>query len=210
MCELYSSSRKRIPVPIYISDTLGSITGVFVVADVDKSKNLAEHGVYLLFEDIEQESVADAVEWILEANLNLSQKELRLIINSCGGSCYDGFALIDVMGGSKIPVRTVGIGMLASMGLTIFIAGEKGQRILTPNTGIMCHQWWSGVFGKEHELFAAVKHHELLRDQIMRHYKKHTGLNESDIKKYLFPAHDVWLSAKEAKKLGLCDIIKEI
>ena len=43
---------------------------------------------------------------------------------------------------------------------------------------------------------------------MINHYKKCTGLTESDIRQYLLPPHDVWLSAKEAKKLGLCDEIK--
>jgi ATP-dependent Clp protease protease subunit len=176
----------------------------------EKSRTLEEHGVFPLFREIEEESVEDAVRFILEANLNNSHDELTLIINSPGGSCSDGFALIDVMAGSKLPVKTVGVGILASMGLTIFIAGKKGSRTLTPNTAIMCHQWFGGMEGKEHELLAAVKHHKMLRDRIIRHYKKHTGLTEADIKNYLFPPNDVWLDAKEAKKLGLCDIIKEI
>lgn len=181
------------------------------MADNDKSdKSLEEFGVFLLFEDIEEESVEEAVEFILEANLNKVHKELTIIINSRGGSCMDGFALIDIMSGSKIPVRTVGIGALASMGLTIFIAGEKGKRTLTPNTFVMSHQWFGGVEGKEHELLAAVKHHQLMRDKMIRHYKKHTGLNEADVKKHFFPAHDVFMTASEAKKLGVCDIVRNV
>jgi ATP-dependent Clp protease protease subunit len=175
-----------------------------------EKKDLEAFGYYLYFGDVDEESTEKAIEFILEANLNKSQKELTLIVNSCGGECSSGFALIDVMKGSKLPVNTVGIGMLASMGLSIFIAGKKGTRTLTPNTSVMCHQWWSGMEGKQHELFAAIKHHELLEDRVMTHYRKCTGLNLAAVKKNLFPPNDVWLSAKEAKKLHLCDIIKVI
>ena len=64
----------------------------------------------------------------------------------------DGFALIDIIHGSRLPIWTVGIGMLASMGLMIFMAGEKGHRVLTPNTLILSHQWSGVDSGKEHEL----------------------------------------------------------
>lgn len=179
-------------------------------ADKDETKTLEEYGIFPLFQEIDEDSMEEAVRFILEANLNKKHDELTLIINSCGGSCHDGFALIDIMAGSKIPVRTVGIGALASMGLTIFIAGEKGKRTLTPNTLIMSHQWAGGVEGKEHELLAAFKHHQMLRDKMVKHYRKHTGLSDTDVKKYLFPASDVFLTAQEAKKLGLCDIVKDV
>lgn len=99
--------------------------------------------------------------------------------------------------------------MIASMGLMIFIAGEKGKRVLTPNTTIMSHQWSGGEFGKEHELLASVKNHKLISTMFMNHYKKHTGLTEKQIKTYLLPTSDVWLSAKEAKQLGICDEIRD-
>jgi ATP-dependent protease ClpP protease subunit len=57
-------------------------------------------------------------------------------------------------------------------------------------------------------LFAAVKEFDLTTRRMIDHYKKCTGLSEEDIRKYLLPPQDVWLSAKEAKKLGLCDLIQ--
>ena len=115
------------------------------------------------------------------------------------------------MKGSKIPIKTVGLGMIASCGLLMFITGTKGKRILTPNTSILSHQYsWGQGTEKEHELFARVKEFELTTERMVKHYKKCTGLIEEDIRKYLLPPHDVWLSAKEAKKLGLCDKVEQI
>jgi ATP-dependent protease ClpP protease subunit len=45
---------------------------------------------------------------------------------------------------------------------------------------------------------------------MINHYKRCTGLNEAKIRQYLLPATDVWLSAKEAKKYGICDSIKDL
>ena len=135
---------------------------------------------------------------------------MTLGICSRGGDLNACFALVDVMKGSKIPIKTVGLGMIASCGLLMFITGAKGRRVLTPNTSILSHQYSWGSIGKEHELFARVKELELTTERMINHYKKCTGLKESDIRKYLLPAHDVWLGAKEAKKLGLCDKIEQI
>jgi ATP-dependent protease ClpP protease subunit len=58
-------------------------------------------------------------------------------------------------------------------------------------------------------LVAVSKEFELTTQRMIAHYKKCTGLNENQIRKHLLPATDAWLSAKEAKKLGICDKIKE-
>jgi len=114
------------------------------------------------------------------------------------------------MKGSKIPIHTVGLGMIASCGLLLFITGEKGHRTLTPNTSILSHQFSWGNWGKEHELFAQVIEFELSTKRMLDHYKKCTGLTEKQIREHLLPPEDVWLSAKDAKKLGICDNVKSV
>ena len=135
---------------------------------------------------------------------------LNLIICTPGGDLNAAFAVIDTMKGSHIPVRTIGLGQIASAGLLMFIAGEKGQRVLTPNTSILSHQYTWGAFGKEHELFAQVKEFDLTTKRLITHYKKCTGLEETVIRDKLLPPQDIWLSAPEAKKLGLCDTVKDL
>ena len=164
-------------------------------------------------EDIDTSSCKAAIEFILENNFNnevKKPKELNLIICSPGGDLSAAFALIDVMRGSSIPIKTTGLGMIASAGLLIFISGTRGKRLLTPNTSILSHQFTWGSFGKEHELFAAVKEFDLTTKRMIKHYKKCTGLSDKDIRKYLLPPQDVWLSAPEALKLGICDNVKEM
>lgn len=172
-------------------------------------RSIEDRGIFLFFGDVEDEIAEEVVHWILTENYNGKHGRLTLIINSWGGSVSSAFAVIDVMEGSTVPVRTVGVGALASAGLNIFMAGEKGKRTLTPNTMVMSHQWSWGAEGKEHELIASVKSFELLTKKAVEHYKKYTGLNEKDIRKYLLPASDTWLSASEAKKLHLCDVIQK-
>ena len=175
--------------------------------------NLQEAGYHLMMEDIDAGSCKSAIEFILENNFNnevKKPKELNLIICSPGGDLSAAFALIDVMRGSSIPIKTTGLGMIASAGLLIFMSGEKGKRLLTPNTSILSHQFSWGSFGKEHELFAAVKEFDLTTKRMIKHYKKCTGLSDKDIRKYLLPPQDVSLSAPEALKLGICDNVKEM
>jgi len=59
-------------------------------------------------------------------------------------------------------------------------------------------------------LFAQVKEFELSTKRMIEHYKKCTGLTEKDIRKYLLPPEDVWLSATESRKLGICDAVKSV
>src|SRR5262245_26964447 len=179
------------------------------MAGKSDGKNLGDHGIHLLTGDIDESECEDAIRFILEANLNNGHDHLTMVVNSPGGYVNAGFSLIDVMTGSKTELRTVGLGILASMGLLIFIAGNKGRRSLTPNTMVMSHQWSGLRWGKEHELVASQRGDDLLTGMIFRHYKRHTGLKDREIRKYLLPPSDVWLSAKEAKRRGLCDEVKE-
>lgn len=175
----------------------------------DGEKNT--HAFYLLMEDISLSSVKPVIEWVLEANFSETRPEvMNLLICSPGGDLSAAFALIDTMRGSAIPIRTIGLGQIASAGLLIFVAGTKGHRLLTPNTSILSHQYSWGAFGKEHELFATVKEFDLTTKRMIAHYKKCTGLNETQIRDTLLPPQDIWLGADESKKLGLCDMVKDL
>ena len=82
----------------------------------------SRHSFFLMMEDISLNSVKTATEWILEANFTEERPEmLNLLITSPGGDLNAAFALIDVMRGSAIPVRTIGLGQIASAGLVPFL-----------------------------------------------------------------------------------------
>ena len=103
---------------------------------------LFDQGIYLLMDGINDKTCQGAIEFILTHNLMKPKlKKIQLMINSPGGSVTACLALIDVMKGSKIPIHTVGLGMIASCGLLLFMSGEQGHRVLTPNTSILSHQW---------------------------------------------------------------------
>jgi ATP-dependent Clp protease protease subunit len=181
------------------------------IKELNEDGDLEKAGICLFMSDVDESSCKETIEFILKQNISPRKlKRLQLMICSNGGDVPSTFALIDVMKASKIPIHTIGLGVIASCGLLLFIAGEPGYRILTPNTSILSHQYSWGSYGKEHELFAQVKEFELSTERMISHYKKCTGLDEEKIRKHLLPPEDRWLSAKEAKKLNICDSVKTI
>lgn len=181
-------------------------------SEKDPSRLLQEAGMYVFMGEVSDETVKPIIEWILVENhvVKKKKKELLLMICSEGGSVEDAFALIDVMKASSIPIKTVGLGCVASSGLLIFLAGMKGRRMLTPNTSILSHQYSNYHEGKHHELFAIAKEHTLIQERMLKHYRVSTGLSEDVILNKLLPPTDVYLSADEALALGLCDFVTDL
>jgi ATP-dependent Clp protease protease subunit len=176
------------------------------------SQDLQAAGMYVFMGEVSTETIQPVIEWILYENFvsKKRKKELLLMICSEGGDMSAAFALIDVMNSSLIPIKTVGLGQIASAGLLIFLTGAPGRRVLTPNTSILSHQFSWGSDGKAHELFATVKEFELTQQRMVNHYIKCTGLSTEDIRKSLLPPHDVYLTAEEALALNVCDAISQL
>ena len=179
--------------------------------DQSHTQALADRGMFVLLGEIDCDSVKPVIEWILHENYvaKKKHKELLLMICSQGGDLSAGFALIDTMRSSNIPIKTVGLGCVASAGLLIFLAGSPGRRVLTPNTSILSHQFSWNSDGKAHELFATMKEFDLTQRRMLAHYRATTGLTDEQIKTSLLPPHDVWLSAEEALALNICDDISQ-
>jgi len=123
----------------------------------------------LLSEDITASSVKGIIEKIMDINndddekeedyKNWERKPIKLFINSFGGSCYDGLALIDIIKQSKTPVHTISIGSSMSMGLWIYLAGHK--RYVGEHATLMWHDvkaWvWDKTEGLKQELNEALR-----------------------------------------------------
>lgn len=168
---------------------------------------------YCLFDEITDENAREVTEWILANNLAPTGEQpdvLNLMINSPGGSVSAGFAIIDMMRGSKIPVRTIGLGCVASSGLLIFMSGQKGYRVLAENTSILSHQFSGGNIGKSHDLLAMNVEYSNIQNRLTNHMAKCTGLTEKEVISKLMPPSDIWLLPKEAVKLGLADSVSTL
>jgi ATP-dependent Clp protease protease subunit len=181
-------------------------------SEKDPSRLLQEAGMYVFMGEVTDDTIKPIIEWILVENhvVKKKKKELLLMVCSEGGSVEDAFALIDVMKASSIPIKTVGLGCIASSGLLIFLAGHEGRRILTPNTSILSHQYSNYHEGKHHELFAIAKEHNLIQQRMLEHYRQATGLDTDVILEKLLPPSDMYLSAEEALELGICDFISDL
>lgn len=174
--------------------------------------SLESLGSHMFFGYVDEDSVKDAISFILKANIMFKDdRDVTLYLNTNGGNCYDGFALIDVMDVSRLPVRTVGMGNIMSMGVLLLCAGAKGKRIMTKNTQVMAHQFYGGIEGKFHELVSAYKAELYLEQQFIMHFSKHTDMTEKQIKDVMFGPSDRWLSPSECKRYGLVDhVIDEL
>jgi ATP-dependent Clp protease protease subunit len=176
----------------------------------DKHERESESGIIYLFGGVDTERAARICERIIQANLEGEVPHIQLIINSPGGSLTAGFAIIDIMEWSQIPVYTTGIGMVASMGLLIFMAGEKGRRVVTPRTSVLSHRYSAWAVGTHSDLVATRKEQDLAHNRIVNHYIQHSAAKtEEELNKLLLRDVDTWLTAEETVRLGLADIIQK-
>ena len=137
--------------------------------------------------------------------------QVQMIINSPGGSCPTGFSIIDIMEWSPIRIYTTDIGMIASMGLLIFMTGEKGRRVITPRTFILSHRFTAFNFGNHSQLIASRKEEDLEHERIHQHYLSCSNIKQKDeLEKYLLRDVDTWLTPDEAIQFGLADIVEPL
>lgn len=134
------------------------------------------------------------------------KKDIKLYINSPGGSVYDGLAIIDTMNYIQPDVQTIGIGLQASMGAMLLSSGTKGKRYVLPNSRIMIHQPSYGspqskVTDQEIELREGL----YLKKRLIEMLAKNTGQDAKKVEKDM--DRDNWMSAEEAKEYGIIDEI---
>ena len=168
-------------------------------------------GVHFLIGEITEDNVNEAVKWLAYENIDArADKVLTLYINSQGGDLYEAFGLIDMMRNSAVPVRTIGYGSVMSAAFLILAAGTPGERYVTKNCGIMCHQMSIlEEAGKYHDIKATRKETDRLNQSMYNVLKEATGLDGRTIKNKLLPAHDVYMTAEEVIAYGAADHILE-
>jgi len=108
---------------------------------------------------------------------------------------------------SKNKIRTIGMGAVMSAAFLIFASGEKGERLVTKNCGLMCHQYSDTYEGKHHDLKSFTKEAELAHLRMLKILQDATGMSARDVKTKLLSPTDVWLSSEEVVGLGVADRI---
>jgi len=132
-----------------------------------------------------------------------SKKDIKLYLNTPGGSVTSGLAIYDTMQHVKAPVSTICVGIAASMGAVLLAAGQKGKRYVLPNAEIMLHQIMGGVEGQATEIEITARHILKLKERLNQMLVKHTGQKMDKIERDT--DRDYWLTAQEAKDYGLVD-----
>ncbi len=132
-------------------------------------------------------------------------KDIKLYINSPGGSVTSGLAIYDTMQYVKPDISTICIGSAASMGAFLLSSGEKGKRFALPNANIMIHQVMGGAEGQATDIKIRAEYILSLKDRLNKILTKNTGQSISKIERDT--DRDYHMSANEAKKYGIVDRI---
>lgn len=134
-------------------------------------------------------------------------KDIKLYINSPGGSVTAGLAIYDTMQYIKPDVSTICIGMAASMGAILLAAGAKGKRFVLPNSEVMIHQIMGGAEGQATDVKIRAERILKLKDQLNRILAKHTGQNFDKVERDT--DRDFFMNAKETVAFGIADAVIE-
>ena len=132
-------------------------------------------------------------------------KDVKLYINTPGGSVTAGLAIYDTMQYIKPDVSTICIGTASSMGAVLLTAGKKGKRFALPNSEIMLHQVMGGAEGQATDIKIRAEHILKVKNRLNQILAKHTGQPLGKIDHDT--DRDFYMNAKEAVKYGIVDKI---
>ncbi len=156
------------------------------------------------------EPIDDAVANILIAQLlfldaESSKDDIKIYVNSPGGSVTSALALYDTIQHVKADVATICIGQAASAAAVLLAAGAKGKRYALPNARVMIHQVMGGVEGQQKDVEIQAREMLRIKNQINEILSKHTGQSLKKIEQD--SDRDFFMTSDEAKKYGLIDKI---
>lgn len=173
------------------------------------SRLLSERIVFL-GEEVSDASANLIIAQMLYLEAQDSQKDIRLYINSPGGSVSAGFAIYDTMQYIKCDVSTICMGLAASFGAFLLAGGAKGKRFALPNAEIMIHQpavHGNGISGQATDIKIMSDHIQKSKQRLNVILAQNTGKSIEDIA--AATERDNYMSAKEAMDFGLIDKIVE-
>ncbi|MGJ7496014.1 ATP-dependent Clp endopeptidase proteolytic subunit ClpP [Variovorax sp. RT4R15] len=166
------------------------------------SRLLKERVIFLVGE-VNDQTANLVVAQLLFLESENPDKDISFYINSPGGSVSAGLAIFDTMQFVKPEVSTLCMGMAASMGSFLLMAGAKGKRFALPNSKIMIHQPSGGTSGQATDIEIHAREIIKTREQLNKIYAERTGQPVEKIA--LDMERDRYLSAEEAQVYGLVD-----
>jgi ATP-dependent Clp protease protease subunit len=131
------------------------------------------------------------------------EREISIYINSPGGIIYHGLAIYDTMQQVRAPVRTVAVGVTASMGTMLLAAGTEGRRYALPHATIHMHPAGGGAQGYAPDVEIQYKELQRMQDMLHELLAKHTGQPVEKVADDF--DRDRWMSAEAAVEYGIVD-----
>ena len=169
----------------------------------DIYSRLLNERVIFLGDEVNSQTANIVVAQLLHLAYQNPDEDIKLYINSPGGSVYDGLAIYDTMNLIKPDVATYGIGLQASMGAFLLSSGAKGKRFALPHAKVMIHQPSSGTRGKVTDMEIDLKESLEVKEMLAKILAKNTGQKLAKVKADM--ERDYWMSPDEALKYGLID-----
>lgn len=138
------------------------------------------------------------------------EKEIKLYIDSPGGSVTAGFAIYDTMRLIKSKVSTTGIGLCASMGAFLLSSGEPGMRSAAENCEIMIHQPLisGGLSGQTSDISIEARHMEKMKEHLLSLMADQCGCSVEEMTE--MTDRNNWLTAKEAAAIGTKGLVDQV
>lgn len=171
----------------------------------DLYSRLLKDRIIFLADEINDQVANIVIAQLLFLEMDNPEADISLYINSPGGSVTAGMAIYDTMNYIKPDVRTVCVGMAASMGAFLLMAGEKGKRLALPNSEIMIHQPLGGASGQATDVEIRAKWLLRTKDKMIRMMSEMSGQPEEKLR--LDCERDYYMSAEEALEYGVIDQI---
>jgi ATP-dependent Clp endopeptidase proteolytic subunit ClpP len=134
---------------------------------------------------------------------------IEFLLSTPGGSADDMFALYDIMRvvRESCPIQTFGLGKVMSAGVLLLAAGTKGQRKIGKNCRVMIHSVIGGTSGSFHNLENEMAEMRYMQEAYLKALSDESNMSVAQLKKMINRKVNVYLSAEEAVKLGIADII---
>jgi ATP-dependent Clp protease protease subunit len=173
----------------------------------DIYSRLLRERVIFLVGPVNDQSANLVVAQLLFLESENPDKDISLYINSPGGSVSAGLSIFDTMQFIKPDVSTLCMGMAASMGSFLLMAGAKGKRNALPNSRIMMHQPSGGAQGQASDIEIQAREILKLRESLNSILAERTGQSLDKIK--ADSERDYFMSAAEAQAYGLVDKVIE-
>lgn len=171
----------------------------------DIYSRLLKDRIIFVGEDINPHSANVIIAQLLFLENADPKKDIKMYINSPGGSVYDALAIYDTMQFISSDVQTVGIGLQASAAAFLLSSGAKGKRFILPNATVMIHQPSAGTRGKVTDMEIDLKEGLRLKSKLNQIMAQNTGQTikriESDMER------DYWMPSDEALKYGIVDSV---